>query len=161
MPPRKKRTKTAAIGKRQGGVTDVERQTIKALVLDQPTEITPVQIKALATGLRRTPEAIKALIAEAREDFAAAAIEYVDIHKQAVMAALANGDSKSLEVARKGAAWAMTNIAAEGERVVERPDNGPQGNRIIIGVQIGGIGTVGVTEIPLATDTTVEATTVG
>lgn len=126
--------------KRSGGITGAEKTFIAQFVADQPAEITPAQVTGLARTLRRSKEAIKNVIAEAREDFESDAKRYVEIHKTAVELALANGDSKSLEVAAKGARWAMENISSEGVRIVDKVvGGGPTGPKILIGINLGGV----------------------
>jgi hypothetical protein len=129
----KKRRKNT---RRQGSITKAERALVKQVILDQPAELTPRQITGLSAGLRRSKDAIKTLIQEAREDFAASAKEYVDVHAQATAGALATMD---FEVAGKLAQWGMTNISAEGVRIVDKPEHGPTGAKILIGIRVGGI----------------------
>lgn len=156
MPVKPKRKPSKRRVKRFGSLSKIEKQVIAQVVHDSPAEVTPQQVSALALTLRRSPEAIRNAVADARESFSADALNYVEIHKQTVEAALKAGDSKSLEVARKGSAWAITNIAHEGKRVIDRPESGPQGSKIIIGIRIGGIKQETVEALPLVEGATVE-----
>jgi hypothetical protein len=126
--------------RRGGSPSKAEKEHIAQFVLDQPTEITPRQVTALATSMRRSKEVIKSMIEQAKDNFQAGAERYVEIHKQAIEAALANGDSKSLHVATQGAQWAMENLSAEGVSIVgKRSEGGSGAGKIMIGIQIGGI----------------------
>jgi hypothetical protein len=125
--------------KRSGPVTTTEKQTVAALVLDQPAEIGPAEVNALAKAMRRPREVVKQLVDDAKENFVSKAERYVDIHMAATEAGLSLGDAKGLEQARKGAEWALTNISMDGSRVVDRPDEGGHANKIMIGIQMGGM----------------------
>lgn len=125
--------------RRQGKPSEAEKALVAQVVQDQPTTITPSQINGLAKALNRTPAVIKQLVAEARENFVAAAGDYVAIHKQAAQLALANGDAKSLDVAVKASQWAIQSISADGQRVVERTTSEPTGQKIFIGINVGGV----------------------
>lgn len=116
-----------------------EKNLVAQFVMDQPREIAPQQINALATVLRRPKETVKAMVEQARENFVASAEYYVEAHKRAVDTALTNGDSKSLEVAVRGSQWAMENMSIEGTRIVEKAVADAGGTKIMIGVQIGGL----------------------
>lgn len=130
--------------KRQGSITKAEKALIAQVVMDSPAEITPRQVNALATATRRSRQAIKKCIEDARDNFAASAGDYVEIHKEATMAALLKGDN---EQALKGSQWALTNISAEGARVVEKTVVAPSGSKIQIGIKLGGIKpALGITE---------------
>lgn len=119
------------------------------IVHDSPAEVTPRQVTALAQTLRRSPAVIKQLIEEARDTFNADALDYAKMHKETVIKALASEDPKALEVARKGAAWALTNISHEGKRVVDKPDTGPKAGQVLIGIRIGGIKQETVEALPV------------
>jgi hypothetical protein len=118
--------------------TDAEKALVAQVVLESPLAITDSQIGSLARGLRRSKESIKALIEEARENFVCSSQRYVDIHKEAMEQALKNGDAKSLEVASKGSAWAITNISAEGTRLIDKGKEENSGVKIMIGLKVGG-----------------------
>lgn len=123
--------------KRMGPVSEVEVGFIKQFLQDQPREITPTQEKALSKVMRRSKEVIRNIIEQAREEFQGSALDYVNIHKEATIAALEHGDN---EVAIKSAQWAITNMSQEGTRVVEKvAAEGGGGVKIMIGVQMGGI----------------------
>ena len=122
--------------KRMGVPTKADKALVAQVVLDQPAEITPAQITGLAKTLRRSKEAIKQMIEEARENFVVGAKRYVDIHRAATEAALADGDN---EQALKGSQWALQNISAEGVRIVEKAVDGPVGTKIMVGIKLGGL----------------------
>src|SRR5580692_3921563 len=103
--------------KRPGAPTKADKALIAQFVQDQPSEITPRQIVGLSKTLRRSKEAIKKLIEEARENFVESAGRYVEIHKAATEAALSAGDN---EQALKGSQWALTNLSAEGARIIDK-----------------------------------------
>jgi hypothetical protein len=125
--------------KKQGKPTDAEKAVVAAVVLDSPAEVTPQQVSALATALNRTPAAIKKLVQDARTMLVSSAGDYVAIHKLATEAALRAGDPKSLDVAIKASQWAIQNISADGARVVDKASTEPQGQRIFIGIKMGGM----------------------
>lgn len=129
---------TRAKPKRTGSITQAEKEFVSKFVMDQPAEIAPVQVNALARVLRRSKEAVRSMVEEARENFVAGAGRYVEIHRQATEAALSNGDPKSLEVAARSAQWALTNISAEGSRIVDKASTESSGSKIYIGVKVGG-----------------------
>lgn len=122
--------------RRQGSLTKSEKALVAQVVMDQPGEITQTQVLGLSRSLRRSPEAIRTMIAEARENFVASAGDYVAIHKQATQNALDAGDN---ETAMKGAAWAMTNLSGEGQRIVEKQTSEPMGSQVHIAIAVGGI----------------------
>ena len=128
------------IFKRQGPVSTTEKQFIAQFVQDQPAEITPKQVTALASTMRRSKDLVRQMIEEAKDNFQGAAKRYVEIHKEAIEAALLNGDSKSLHVAVQGSQWAMENLSAEGVSIVSKKQDGGSGaGKIMIGIQIGGM----------------------
>jgi hypothetical protein len=90
------------------------------------------QITGLAVTLGRSRASIKKMIEDARENFVESAGDYVAIHKEATMSALARGDD---EVAAKAAQWAMTNMSFEGARIVDKAASEPAGTKIMIGVR--------------------------
>jgi hypothetical protein len=121
--------------KRKGGITKQEQALVTQFVKDQPTEITTGQIRGLAQTLRRTPDTVKVMILKAREQFVQSASDYVDIHKRATEGAL---ESEDYETAAKASQWALSNLSAEGERLIERTEIEAQGTKIVIGVALGG-----------------------
>ena len=127
--------------RRVGTTTQEEKDLVRQFVMDQPGEIQPRQERSLALTMRRSPDTVRHLIAEAKLHLGEAVEHYVDVHRQAVDTALANGDAKSLEVAVRGSQWAMENIAVDGVRVIEQASKTPTGPRIMIGVRIGGANT--------------------
>ena len=126
--------------KRQGKVTPAEKMLVHKVVQDQPRALTKRQVNGLANALRRAPETIKAMIAEAQEHFLAHAEYYVQAHREAVEKGLEIGDAKGLMVAQQGAEWAMEHLRYRGEQVIEPPaPDRATGPRILVGVQVGGI----------------------
>lgn len=135
--------------KRGGSITDVERNLVTQFVQDQPREMTTSQVNSLAKVMRRSRETVKALVEDAREKFVAAAGMYVDLHREATIAAYETGDN---EVAIKGSQWYLEHVAAEGVRVIDKAVAGPQGTKIFIGIKMGGVaGEETVTTIPAIT----------
>lgn len=122
--------------RRQGPLTQPEKALVAQVVMDQPGEVTQTQVLGLSRSLRRSPEAIRTMIAEARENFVASAGDYVAIHKQATQAALDEGE---YETALKGSQWAMTNLSGEGQRIVDKPTGEAAGTKVMIGIQMGGM----------------------
>lgn len=100
----------------------------------------PAQVHSLAKALRRSRTAVRQAVEDARDTFVERAGRYVDIHMTTVEAALANGDAKSLEVAARGAQWALEHVSADGVRVVEKTEANP-GLKVAIGIKIGGVDT--------------------
>jgi hypothetical protein len=136
-PAPKKKTKTPhQVFNRSGTVSKVEKELVAQFVADQPTEITPKQITGLAMTLRRSKAVIKQLIEDAKENFVVSADRYVKIHMLATEKALADGDN---EQALKGSQWALTNIGAEGARVVDKEAAPSTGTKIMIGLKVGGL----------------------
>lgn len=125
--------------KRMGSTTIPEKNLVAAFVADQPAALTPAQIGGLARTLRRSKEATLALIEEARESFVGAAGKYVDIHLKATQDAAALGTANGLDIAQKGAQWAMENVSAGGARIVDKAVAGPSGTKILVGITVGGI----------------------
>ena len=125
--------------RRRGPITGNEQDLVAAFVMDQPGPISDKQERALTVALRRSPEAIKALIADARERFTAKAGRYVDIHAQATEDALKNGTVGGLETALKGSQWAIERISQDGARLVDKAADTNTGTKIIVGIQMGGI----------------------
>lgn len=125
--------------KRRGPVTAADQALVTAVVQDTPFAITPAQERSLGKVLRRSKEDIKALVEKARETFVESSQFYVDSHRQAVTDALANGDSKSLEVVAKSAQWALSNISSEGTRIIDKAVNESSGTKIMIGLKVGGL----------------------
>lgn len=125
--------------KRLGPATKAEKEFVTGLILDQPQEITPAQERALATVLRRPRDTVKRIIEEARDSFVESAGRYVDIHRQVTEAGLRDGTPKGLEVAAKGAQWAIEHISSEGVRIIDKAVAESTGTKIMIGVKIGGM----------------------
>lgn len=124
---------------RKGPISLHERSAVASIVMDHPGPISAKQEQALAVTLRRTPAAVKALIEEARENFAAKASRYVEIHAQATEDALKNGTVAGLDTALRGSQWAIERIAQDGARIVDKAAQQDGGQKIVIGIQMGGI----------------------
>lgn len=129
--------------KRAGAPSKQEREMAKALVKDTPHTVTLDQTKALAKLFNRPVSTVKSMLTKARESLAADAQTYVDTHRQVVehaaLIGIATENPKALDVARKGAAWAIANISGEGKRLVEKQESGPQGLRVMVGVKLSGV----------------------
>lgn len=123
--------------KKQGGASATEKAVVALVVANAGGELAPAQERALATTLKRTPAMVKALVAEARGTFVGRAMDYVNVHFEAMKQALENKDPKSLAVAVKAAEWAIANINGDGSRVVDKASSEPQGQKIFIGVRVG------------------------
>lgn len=140
--------------RRIGTPSVAEKNLVAAVVIDNPGELKPSQITGLAKALRRSPAAIQSMIEDAREKFQGNAGRYVDIHIASTEAALKNGSVAGLEVAQKGAQWAIERASGAGQRVLDPKvgagESGPTGPRIIVGIRIGSVDQPkGVTEIPI------------
>jgi hypothetical protein len=121
---------------------------VARFVMDQAQPITPVQERAMARMLRRSPETVRDLIQDARATFATRAPRYVDIHLRATEKALASGTVNGLETALRSSQWAIERIAQDGARVIDPPKAAASsGPRIVIGVEVGLIKRP-VTDIP-------------
>jgi ribosomal protein S9 len=122
--------------KRRTNITPAEKALIAQVVQESPFAVPDAQIGSLARGLRRKKEDIKKMIEEARENFVTSAQRYVEIHKAATEQALEKGDS---EQALKGSQWALTNISAEGARIVDKVNNETNTPKVLVGIRIGGV----------------------
>lgn len=135
--------------KRRGSPSDAEQAMVAQFVRDQPHEVTEKQVTALSKVLCRSKEMVKGMVASAREEFNASADFYVKSHKTAVERALSvlgkegEHDPKALDVAARASQWAMENMSAEGQRVVDKPSagKGDMGPRIMVGINLGGLNT--------------------
>lgn len=132
---------------RQGPLSAQEHAIVAAFVEEQPGPVTTQQANDLAAAMRRTPAAVKRMIEEARADFASKAGRYVTIHAEATEAALKSGTVTGLDTALRGAQWAIERMAADGARVIDKPSAGSGGSKILIGIQVGGIGPVATTAV--------------
>jgi hypothetical protein len=130
--------------KRAGILTKPEKDLIAAVVLDQPRALEDKQINSLAKGLRRSREAVKNAVLEAKDALLAHAGRYVEVHAQVVEDALSNGDAKSLEVAARASQWAIEHMNADGATIVDKGPGDSGGVKIMIGVKVGGANDVKV-----------------
>lgn len=128
--------------KRYGTLTEAEKLLVQQVVQDQPQEISPVRIQALAVALDRRPETIRSAIAEARSKFVENQKRYVDVHMTATQMALETGD---YDTAAKHSEWALSHAKDEdGSKIAdsgdeERDTRAPIAPAIMIGVQLGGV----------------------
>lgn len=127
--------------KRHGPVSQTEKEFVAQYVQDLPAPVTNAQTNALARTMRRSKEAVKTMIEEAKENFQSNAEFYVNAHKQAITSALADGDPKALDAAIRGSQWAMENLGAEGVSIVNKKqqDTGSGAGKVLIGIKIGGM----------------------
>ena len=132
--------KTKRKYKRTGKVTKKELALVKAITSETPETPSNDQTKALAKVFNRPVSTMKKAIATARESLAADSQFYVDTHRaiveQAALIGVSTMNDKALDIARKGAAWAIERISGDGKRIVDKVDNGPQGTRIMIGIKL-------------------------
>lgn len=125
-------------------MTPAEKIVIAQVVEESPFNIvSDDRIAKLADALDHPKPAIKSVIAKAREQFEADALEYVNIHKQSAQLALADGD---YDTARKAAAFAMEKVSAvndrgERETIIDRIESTSSQPRIQIGIALGGLPT--------------------
>ena len=129
--------------KRSGSITDAEQALIDRFVADQPREISTDQVKALAKVLRRRPSTVADCIQRARENFVSVAEGYVEVHQLAVEGAL---NRRDFDTAAKHAEWALEHLSQEGQRVVDRDVVETHAPKILIGVNLGGLGLPATTE---------------
>lgn len=122
--------------KRAGNLSKAEKQFVAQIVQDQPRPLQVNEINSLAKVMRRSRETIKQAVEDARDNFVVSAGRYVDIHKQATEQALTDGDN---ETALKGSQWYLEHVGAEGVQIVDKAKAVPSGNKIMIGIKIGGI----------------------
>jgi hypothetical protein len=131
----------AAASARWQAAKDARAKAVLANALvENHGKLGPYQVGAIAKTLRRSRDAIKDLLEEAREELAAHAGEYVQSHIDVVRQALADGDPKALEVAARASQWAMEKISFDGARIVDAQTVGTTGSPIMIGInfKLGG-----------------------
>lgn len=141
--------------KRHGSITKTEQSIVTAFVLDQPREVTTAQVTALSKVLRRSKEAVKGMVVAARETLNANSQFYVDAHRTSVERALAvttkegEHDPKALDVAARASQWAMENMSAEGQRIVDvkSASKGEGGTKIMINIPFGGMNVAPAVEV--------------
>lgn len=114
--------------------------------------VTVRDVKALAAVTGESPTRLQMILVEAKEKFAASAVDYVKMHKETTQAALTlgrgqeidgvliGGDPKALDVAMKASQWAIEKMSHKGERIIEKDvvKEGNSGTKIMIGLQLGG-----------------------
>lgn len=141
--------------KRSGSITATEQALVTQFVLDQPREVTTQQVTALSKVLRRSKEAVKGMVIAAREEFNSSAEFYVKAHAESVAKALSSmnkegeHDPKALDVAARASQWAMENMSAEGQRIVDvkSTGKGEGGTKILINIPFGGMNAVPAVEV--------------
>ena len=128
--------------RKPGRMSKVERAIVAEVIRVEP-ELPRARQVALAVALNKPTDTIANEIDNARSKLQSHADKYVDLHLDAAMSALANGD---FDVARKGASWALENISAtdsdgKTHRIVDKQvssanDHAP---KVQIGIAIGGL----------------------
>jgi hypothetical protein len=131
--------------RRGGNITEAEERVVAQFLRDQPRELTSAQVTQLGKFLRRTPQTTRTIIERARDRFAEAAEDYVEAHITATQQALAEGE---FDVAARASQWAMEHLASEGVRVVEKAEAVSTQPKVMIGINLGGIGRVEPVAIP-------------
>jgi hypothetical protein len=122
---------------RSGTPTKTEKKIAEKLIEDAKGLITPQQEKALARVFNRPVGTVKKILTDARANLQKDAEFYVNAHRQSVEDALA---TNQVDVARKGAAWAIERISGEGKRLVDKPDAGPASPvNVMVGVRLGNV----------------------
>lgn len=130
--PDRKRARHPAVIKGRTKADQVEGIVAAAkMVLEQGVKPERAAVKF---GVDATGISVKAAIKSARASLAAAAEEYVALHLQAARAAAEDGDARPAQ-------WALENIHAEGERIIDPPKTAPtqQPVGVRIGITMGGI----------------------
>ena len=126
--------------RRHGKPTQQDQAIVEGVVANTPGGLKDSEVRALAKVMRKSPDVVTGLIVQARDKFLDSAERYVTIHKEAVEAALADGSAAALEQAIKGSQWAIENLAAEGQRIIDKPEkNSGNGVKIMVGVALGGL----------------------
>lgn len=154
MPPKKRlpfirpasrRVDGVVFRKRSGRKKMTESQAIEKVVAMNLGKVSSTEVTTLAQKLHRREDTMKRWVQDAKEKFLKNASRYVEIHHQAVEDALAAGseDPKYLEVATRGAQWAIERLRVGNEGVVEQEKTGPsEGLKVLIGVKVGGLNEV-------------------
>lgn len=103
--------------------------------------VSPATLSSLAARFHLSPKEARVVIDRARLKLAANAERYVQAHMETVEAALEIGTESALNVAQKGAEWAMERIGTGNSRVIDSPKvgGGTGGPQIVIGISVGGI----------------------
>ena len=109
---------------RKGRMTIAERALLEGV---DPKADIALAAKALAPVLRRTPEALRAAITDARERLVSRAGEYADLHQKAARVAASKGNSAPSE-------WALTHLVHDGLRVVDAPTREANDNRVLVNI---------------------------
>lgn len=128
--------KPVKVFKRGGTTTKQEKEFVAQFLQDQPKELTTSQVTSLSKVLRRSKDAVRNMVEEARDNFAESAGFYVNVHKEATRGALATED---YEQALKGSQWAIEHLGMEGIRIIDKASTQPSGNKIMIGIRVGGV----------------------
>lgn len=143
--PKRKRSNLKSIRKKPrkaGPITQAEKLIVAELVQDAPLNLmSDEKISMTAELMRRSPDVIKSIVVQAREQLQSNALSYVASHRKSVEQALAAQD---FDIARKGSEWAIEHISARDadgkvERIVEKVEAESTAPRVMIGIQLGGL----------------------
>ena len=116
---------------------DIQEVVTDALVDKFVASLPPQLVESKAmTVARYARHKVKAHIKLAREQFRLNAMTYTQIHLRAVENALAERD---YDTARKGSEWALERISEGGERLIDKEEKGQRDQKVMIGIQLGGI----------------------
>lgn len=142
--PIKHKTKLqkAGILAKPGSLTSIEKSIIGHLVQDTPGDIPNTQVEATALALRRNPAIVRSEMTKARDKLVERAEWYVDKHAESLTKALEIGE---VGEARKAAEWAIEKISARDkdgkvERIIEGATIADTQPKIMIGINLGGLG---------------------
>lgn len=118
---------TEAFG--EGGLTPAREEALAAIVAGPDS--TAITITS--------PNHLRHLVKKARQKMAERALDYMDVHLEAVRGAIKEGQ---FDVALRHTEWALEASGDAEERVIERPvkvieGKGPAG--VLVGVNLGGI----------------------
>lgn len=120
-------------------LTDMQKSAVTALVRENPGDVSEAQVKALARVCRFSPERMREVVDEARAKFLEDTPYMVQAHKQVIERSIERDTDKSLETARLGTEWHLSQASVDGHRIIESKDTVGSGLHIAIGVKIGGV----------------------
>jgi len=123
---------------RPGPLTLVQTEALVAAAYDPEDTRTPAEL-AVDIGICANGKTAKRVIETAREKLAKRAEFYADAHAQVVRDALADGDPKALETARRAAEWALERVTEGGARVIDPPKGTSNGPALSIGIAVSGV----------------------
>lgn len=113
-------------------------QLVEAAVTQMDATPAPDIAKTIP-GVSTGGEAVRVVIGRAREALGRNAEFYVNAHREAIEAAIVNGDAKSLAVAAGASQWAIQRIAEGDKRIVDPDKMEPAAPALNIGIAIGGV----------------------